>query len=216
MRTMQFAGYSGAGKTTLLAKVLAILKARGERVIVLKHHGHGGAPKDHPPFLERKAQVLSTPDAQAPDSFIFLEHGASKVILVSGQMCYVYAHAPSPAPHASPLSPVGRFPHCLGTVDMRPYDWFLIEGFKDVPWPKFFLVRDVSDLQWFERMPSIWSNVKAILFPDQFRLEEAMRIWQNTTFWGVPFVRRDDLGHIVSIMMRTGGVYLDPRSLGHF
>ena len=60
MRTMQFVGYSGAGKTTLIAKVLTFLRASGARVLVLKHHGHGGMPKAHPPFLEMNAQGMRT------------------------------------------------------------------------------------------------------------------------------------------------------------
>ena len=35
-----FSGYSNSGKTTLIEKLIVILKERGLRVAVIKHHGH--------------------------------------------------------------------------------------------------------------------------------------------------------------------------------
>jgi molybdopterin-guanine dinucleotide biosynthesis protein B len=47
VKVVVLAGYSGAGKTTLLEKLLPALKARGQRVSVVKH-AHHRFEMDHP------------------------------------------------------------------------------------------------------------------------------------------------------------------------
>ncbi|PTQ57032.1 MAG: hypothetical protein BSOLF_2302 [Candidatus Carbobacillus altaicus] len=219
MRYMQFAGFSGSGKTTLIARVLAVLKNRGARTVVLKHHGHVDAPKPHLPLsVSSKNAVQSSafsspallrPDA-LPDSFIFLEHGATTVLLVSGETCYTY-RAGRVSDATQTRGDPARYPDCLKTLDVCRYDWLLIEGFKAIPWPKFVLVRDLTDLQVVED----WPNVKAVLFPDTLTLEEAARKMNGRRAKMLPFLLRDDLSRIIPTMMQTGGIYLDPTCLGH-
>ena len=40
MNVVGFAGYSGSGKTTLVERLIPALKARGQRVSVIKHAHH--------------------------------------------------------------------------------------------------------------------------------------------------------------------------------
>ena len=47
MKVVGFAGYSGSGKTTLVERLIPALKARGQRVSVVKH-AHHSFDIDHP------------------------------------------------------------------------------------------------------------------------------------------------------------------------
>lgn len=63
---LAFAAYSGAGKTTLMEKLVRSLKARGLRVAVIKHDGHG-------------FEI----DREGKDSWRFAQAGAELSILCS-------------------------------------------------------------------------------------------------------------------------------------
>ena len=41
MKVAGFAGFSGSGKTTLIERLIPELRARGQRVSVIKHAHHG-------------------------------------------------------------------------------------------------------------------------------------------------------------------------------
>ncbi|MBV1739726.1 MAG: molybdopterin-guanine dinucleotide biosynthesis protein MobB [Desulfarculus sp.] len=73
-------GASGSGKTTLLEKLLPELKARGLKVGVLKHHGHGGPIETPAEWQGKDSQRL----AQAGSTRVGLSHAGGVWLEASG------------------------------------------------------------------------------------------------------------------------------------
>lgn len=101
-----FCGASGSGKTQLLVGVVGALTARGLRVGVIKHHGHG-------PALPRPAEEAGK------DTTLLAEAGAARVAL---------AHAGGLRLEAADLG--GDDPRELARRLMPDLDLVLVEGFK--------------------------------------------------------------------------------------
>ena len=98
-----FAGYSGAGKTTLIERLIGELKGRGQRVAVIKHHGH-----EEMEF-----------DRQGKDSFRFTQAGAD-ISIVSSPKKTAYIEQRSL-----------EFQNLISLV--HDVDIILVEGFKKEP-----------------------------------------------------------------------------------
>ena len=110
---LAFSGFSQSGKTTLLSKVVGLLNARGHRIGVVKHHGHGA----------RGGEDSLNP--RGKDSQILLEAGARAVVLsMAGQEAVYSLRAGDQGPRAAAAS-------------LPPVDLVLAEGFKG--WPGFKL-----------------------------------------------------------------------------
>ncbi|MBU4277486.1 MAG: molybdopterin-guanine dinucleotide biosynthesis protein B [Proteobacteria bacterium] len=109
-------GASGSGKTTLLEKLLPELKARGLKVGVFKHHGHGGA-------------VMTPAEWQGKDSQRLAEAGSTRVGL---------SHAGGVWLEASGLAGAG--PRALAARLMAGMDLVIAEGFKSAAIPKIEVV----------------------------------------------------------------------------
>lgn len=103
MKVVGFCGVSGSGKTTLIEGVIAALKARGQRVSVIKH-SHKRFEIDH----------------AGKDTFRHREAGAYEVMIASRERL---------ARVISFDAPVELGVHDL-IARMEPVDWLLIEGFK--------------------------------------------------------------------------------------
>ncbi|MDO4803507.1 MAG: molybdopterin-guanine dinucleotide biosynthesis protein B [Lachnospiraceae bacterium] len=73
MPILGVAGWSGSGKTTLLEKIIPELKARGLRIIAIKHDVHGLK-------MERDTEG-KVRDAEGTDSWRLMRAGADQVIL---------------------------------------------------------------------------------------------------------------------------------------
>lgn len=115
MKVVGFAGYSGSGKTTLLEQVIAGLRARGQRVSVVKH-AHHGFDIDH----------------EGKDSWRHRKAGASEVLIASDQRLALMREYDQPRePHV---------PELLAALDPA-VDWVLVEGFKHADLPKIELLR---------------------------------------------------------------------------
>jgi len=71
--------YSGTGKTTLLEKLVAELKARGQRVAVIKHDAH-------------EFDI----DHEGKDSWRFTQAGADVTVVVSGTKSAIMENRPLP------------------------------------------------------------------------------------------------------------------------
>ncbi len=104
MNVVGFAGYSGSGKTTLMEQVIAVMKARGLRVSVVKH-AHHKFDIDHP----------------GKDTFRHRAAGAFEVVVASGQRLALMREFEQPAE----LSVHQLIAELYGGVD-----WVLVEGFK--------------------------------------------------------------------------------------
>lgn len=113
MKVVGFCGTSGVGKTTLIERVLPLLRARGERVSVIKH-AHAGFDIDRP----------------GKDSWRHREAGASEVLIASDRRLALlreYEVAGHPGVHQL-------------IAELAPCGWVLVEGFKHADVPKVELI----------------------------------------------------------------------------
>lgn len=109
MKVVLFAGPSGVGKTTLVEALIPRLKARGQRVSVVKHaHKHFDI------------------DRPGKDSFRHREAGAAEVLIASACRLALLREY-----EAEGLPPV----HAL-LAELSPCDWVLVEGYKHADLPK--------------------------------------------------------------------------------
>ena len=119
MKVIGFAGYSGAGKTTLVEALVALMKARGLKVSVIKHaHHHFDV------------------DREGKDSWRHRKAGAYEVLLASDQRMALmreYAQPTQVSVH-----------DMLAQLDPS-VDWGLIEGFKHGDVPKIEVWRQQQD-----------------------------------------------------------------------
>jgi molybdopterin-guanine dinucleotide biosynthesis protein B len=104
-----FCGPSGVGKTTLIEQLITGLKARGERVSVIKH-AHKRFDIDQP----------------GKDSHRHRAAGATEVLLASAQrLALLREYEVQGVPSLAQL-----------LAELSPADWVLVEGFKHAAWPK--------------------------------------------------------------------------------
>jgi molybdopterin-guanine dinucleotide biosynthesis protein B len=104
MKVVGFSGFSGAGKTTLIEKLIPALKARGQRVSVVKH-AHHRFDIDH----------------RGKDSWRHREAGAFEVVVVSSQRVALVREFEQPAE----LTVHHAIAELYGGVD-----WVLVEGYR--------------------------------------------------------------------------------------
>ena len=109
MKVVGFCGPSGVGKTTLIEAVIAALKARGQRVSVIKH-AHKRFDIDRP----------------GKDSFRHREAGATEVLIASSQRLALLREF-----EVEGLPSVHQL-----LAELSPVDWVLVEGYKHADLPK--------------------------------------------------------------------------------
>ena len=112
-----FSAYSGTGKTTLLRQLIPLLRARGLRISVIKH-AHHDFDLDFP----------------GKDSYELRKAGAEQtVICTTTRMALVteFNH-PSEEPSLQQI---------IATLDTGRVDIVLVEGYKDIRFPKIELHR---------------------------------------------------------------------------
>jgi len=110
MKVVGFAGFSGSGKTTLIAQLIPLLRARGQRVSVVKH-AHHRFDIDHP----------------GKDSWRHREAGAFEVVIASDRRLALLREFEQPQePSVHDL---------LAELDPG-VDWVLVEGLKEADVPK--------------------------------------------------------------------------------
>lgn len=119
MNVVGFAGYSGAGKTTLVEQLIAVLRARGLRVSVVKH-AHHKFDVDHP----------------GKDSFRHRAAGAFEVVVASSHRLALMREFEQPAELSV---------HQMIAELYDGVDWVLVEGFKDSDILKIEVWRAAAD-----------------------------------------------------------------------
>ncbi len=111
-----FSAFSGTGKTTLLVKLLAVLRARGYRVGVVKHAHHS-------------FEI----DKPGKDSYELRKAGAVQTLIGSR---YRWALVTETESEQEP-----RLDDLLRHLDQEALDFMLVEGFKAERFPKIELHR---------------------------------------------------------------------------
>ncbi len=111
-----FAAFSGVGKTTLLVQLLALFQKQGVRIGIIKH-AHHSFDIDHP----------------GKDSYRLRKAGAQQTLIASKNR-WALIHE-----NTAPDEP--RLEELISRLDPGTLDLILVEGFKDVPFPKIELHR---------------------------------------------------------------------------
>jgi molybdopterin-guanine dinucleotide biosynthesis protein B len=103
MKVVGFSGYSGSGKTTLIEQLIAQLKAKGQRVSVVKH-AHHNFDIDH----------------EGKDSWRHRRAGAFEVVVASNRrLAKIREYEVEADPTVHQL-----------LAELAECDWALVEGFK--------------------------------------------------------------------------------------
>ena len=105
MNVIGISGYSGSGKTTLVERLIPALRARGQRVSVVKHAHH-------------KFDI----DHEGKDTFRHRAAGAFEVVVASDKRLALVREFEKPAQLTV---------HHLLAELYDGVDWVLVEGFKD-------------------------------------------------------------------------------------
>ncbi|MGR9090145.1 MAG: molybdopterin-guanine dinucleotide biosynthesis protein B [Gammaproteobacteria bacterium] len=111
-----FAGYSGSGKTTLISRLIPILRRNGLQSAVVKHAHHDFD--------------IDTP---GKDSYEIRKAGAAQIIVGSAHRWALITETDD-APEADLLT-------FLAQLNLSGTDVILVEGFRDIAFPKIELVR---------------------------------------------------------------------------
>ena len=111
-----FAAYSGTGKTTLLTRLIPILREKGLRIAMIKHAHH-------------RFDV----DTPGKDSYELRKSGASQMLICSSRR---FALMTDLEEEREP-----ELPEYLEHLDTDKADLVLVEGFKNVAFPKIELNR---------------------------------------------------------------------------
>ena len=112
-----FSAYSGTGKTTLLRQIIPALKQRGLRVSVIKH-AHHDFDLDFP----------------GKDSYELRKSGADQTVISTMSRMATITEFASPADEPD-------LQQIIATLDSSRADIVLVEGYKDIRFPKIELHR---------------------------------------------------------------------------
>ena len=118
MKVIGISGYSGSGKTTLVERLIPALRARGQRVSVVKHAHH-------------KFDI----DHEGKDTFRHRAAGAFEVVVASDQRLALMREFEQPAQLTV---------HHLLAELYDGVDWVLVEGFKQSDLQKLEVWRAVN------------------------------------------------------------------------
>ena len=118
MKVIGISGYSGSGKTTLVERLIPALRARGQRVSVVKHAHH-------------KFDI----DHEGKDTFRHRAAGAFEVVVASDQRLALIREFEQPAQLTV---------HHLLAELYDGVDWVLVEGFKQSDLQKLEVWRAVN------------------------------------------------------------------------
>ena len=112
-----FSAWSGTGKTTLLRQLIPVLKARGLRVSVIKH-AHHHFDLDFP----------------GKDSYELRKAGAAQTVICTTTRMAMITEFDQPQDEPD-------LQQIIATLDCARVDMILVEGYKDIRFPKIELHR---------------------------------------------------------------------------
>ncbi|WP_017754592.1 molybdopterin-guanine dinucleotide biosynthesis protein B [Calidifontibacillus oryziterrae] len=127
---LQIVGYQNSGKTTLVTKIVKRLSQSGIKVATLKHHGHGGVPKN---------------SDEGKDSAKHRDAGAIVTGVEGEGVLQLFA-----------MNSSGWTLHnMLSLYERLPIDLAIVEGFKKAEFPKIVLLRSREDEQLLSQLDHI-------------------------------------------------------------
>lgn len=138
VKIIQVVGYKKSGKTSTMNALIKLLKSKGFRIAVIKHHG------------DKSGQEIDIP--QSRDHITYVESGADESI-VQG---YQYLHKLIQQEDVNTLENLEHIIH--HEVTTNP-DIILVEGYKQAKYDKIVLFNNVDD----EKVLSQLSNVQFML-----------------------------------------------------
>jgi molybdopterin-guanine dinucleotide biosynthesis protein MobB len=178
-------GNSGSGKTTLIEKLVPALMARGLKIAAVKHDAHG--------------IVL---DCQGKDSDRFFRSGAD-VFLQGVQEQFLRIHP----------SDEKAFSHVIKEL-IREYDLILIEGRKNIPCAKVWLLKESEN-----ESPSDIKGIISTLSRDTDRVDKVLSIfdewlikqWVETPVYGCVLIggKSVRMGFPKHLIIENGQTWLE-------
>jgi molybdopterin-guanine dinucleotide biosynthesis protein MobB len=123
-----FSAYSGTGKTTLLRQIIPLLKARGLRVSVIKH-AHHDFDLDFP----------------GKDSYELRKAGAEQTVICTTTRMALVTEFNHPAEEPS-------LQQIIASLDTERVDIVLVEGYKDIRFPKIELHRQTMKTPYLHQL----------------------------------------------------------------
>ncbi|WP_408892213.1 molybdopterin-guanine dinucleotide biosynthesis protein B [Paenibacillus taichungensis] len=148
---MQIVGYKNTGKSTLIAALTRYLTSAGRRVAVIKHDGHDHFEMDH----------------EGTDSYGFAQAGADAVVVMSEKRTALIER------QATSLEDMIKY--------LSAYDWILIEGYKQAPYPKLVMVREEKDFSLIETLQDVIGIVSWLVHDKK----EYMEVRENLVWHSV-------------------------------
>ena len=128
-----FSAYSGTGKTTLLRQIIPALKQRGLRVSVIKH-AHHDFDLDFP----------------GKDSYELRKAGADQTVICTMTRMAMITEFVKPADEP-------ELEQLVASLDSSRADIVLVEGYKDIRFPKIELHRAA------QRKPYLYQNDDTVI-----------------------------------------------------
>ena len=150
MRIFGIAGYSGSGKTTLIEKLIYEFKDRDSRISIIKHAHHD-----------------FDIDKPGKDSYRHRKSGAHEVLISSSRRWALI--------HEIVKEPELQLRDLLKKIS--PCDLVLVEGFKQINFPKIEICRKIT------KLPLLFMNdlsIKAIA--SDFQLDTILPVFHITDY----------------------------------
>lgn len=118
-KIFQVVGFQNSGKTTLIKELIKACKDKGIAVGTIKHHGHGGTPER--PMINKDSEQHRLAGA--------------KITAVEGDGTL----------HIEAMKDQWELENIIEIYQGLPIDVILVEGYKQVPYPKVVLLRNEQE-----------------------------------------------------------------------
>ena len=196
-RVFGVSGYSGSGKTTLIERVLPILQTNGLRVAVIKHLGHGTRREADNTDTARLARCGATVLACTHDGVIAERTEETGPSDKNGlRRTRPSAASSTPERHDPKIAACNTIPPGWpeglakavrilgeGSEDGKGYDLVLVEGFKNTPMVRVWLLAEkdqpTSPAHESGPPPNVAGVLATLPWNDETRPQQTARILQD-------------------------------------